>query len=217
MRRLLISLVAVVLAARAGYAATAELAAGVATVDITPPQGWRLCGYFNERISTATHDPLLAKAVVLKQGDTRTAMVFCDVIGITGDVSSKARKLANEKTGIPAANIAVTGTHSHTGPLYFGCSRDYYHERAMAKEGKDPCEPIDYPAQLADKIASAIERANAALQPATIEAGVTRQDPQLSFNRRFHMKDGTVRFNPGQKNPDIVRPAGPIDPDVGAY
>jgi hypothetical protein len=29
------------------------------------------------------------------------------------------------------------------------------------------------------------------------------------------MKDGTVRFNPGQLNPDIVRAAGPIDPKVG--
>jgi neutral ceramidase len=29
------------------------------------------------------------------------------------------------------------------------------------------------------------------------------------------MKDGTVRFNQGRLNPDIVRPAGPTDPDVG--
>src|SRR4029079_5824037 len=30
----------------------------------------------------------------------------------------------------------------------------------------------------------------------------------------FHMKDGTVRFNPGRNNPEVVRPAGPIDPAV---
>ncbi len=28
------------------------------------------------------------------------------------------------------------------------------------------------------------------------------------------MKDGPVRFNPGVQNPEIVRPAGPIDPDL---
>jgi hypothetical protein len=29
------------------------------------------------------------------------------------------------------------------------------------------------------------------------------------------MKDGTVSWNPAKRNPDVVRPAGPIDPDVG--
>jgi hypothetical protein len=37
----------------------------------------------------------------------------------------------------------------------------------------------------------------------------------ISFNRRFHMKDGTVSWNPAKQHPDIVKPAGPIDPDVG--
>jgi neutral ceramidase len=29
------------------------------------------------------------------------------------------------------------------------------------------------------------------------------------------MRDGSVRFNPGELNPNIVRPAGPIDPQMG--
>lgn len=215
MRTMLTTLMALALGETTGYAVTTDLAAGVASVDITPPQGWRLCGYFNERINTTTHDPLFAKAVVLRQGDTRAAMVLCDLIGITAEVSSKARKLASEKTGIPIQHIVTTGTHSHTGPLYFGVSRDYYHEQAVAKQGRDPCEPIDYPAQLIERIVTAIERASGSVRPVVLEAGLARQDPPLSFNRRFHMKDGTVRFNPGQKNPDIVRPAGPIDPEVG--
>src|SRR5207249_8860225 len=37
----------------------------------------------------------------------------------------------------------------------------------------------------------------------------------LTFNRRYWMKNGKVAFNPGQLNPNIVRPAGPSDPDVG--
>ncbi|HOW69842.1 MAG TPA: hypothetical protein PKY77_04505 [Phycisphaerae bacterium] len=215
MRRVCTCLMALALGESGGYTTAADLAAGVTSVDITPPQGWRLCGYFHERINTATHDPLHAKAAVLRQGETRMAMVFCDLIGVPAEVSSKARMLASTRTGIPVPHIVVAGTHSHTGPLYFGASRDDYHGRAIARHGRDACEPIDYPAQLVEKIATAIERADAAVRPVVLEAGLTQQDPLLSFNRRFHMKDGTVRFNPGQKNPDIVRPAGPIDSDVG--
>ena len=46
-----------------------------------------------------------------------------------------------------------------------------------------------------------------------VSAGVG-QEPALVFNRRFLMKDGSTRFNPGFQNPDIVRPQGPVDPDV---
>jgi hypothetical protein len=48
----------------------------------------------------------------------------------------------------------------------------------------------------------------------TLKSGYAHED-RLSFNRRFHMKTGPVVFNPGHLNPDIVRPAGPIDPQVG--
>src|SRR5207249_4774461 len=51
------------------------------------------------------------------------------------------------------------------------------------------------------------------LTPARVSAGIGREEA-LSFNRRFLMKDGTVGWNPGKLNPNIVRPAGPIDPDV---
>jgi len=190
------------------------LVAGVAVADITPPVGSRLCGYFNERVSTAVHDPLQAKAVVFAQGDTQMALVFCDLISITHEVSSRARDLASRKTGIPAANIAIVGTHTHTGPLYADALRDHLHKVAIAKHGRDPCEAVDYPAVLVDRLAEVIARAKAAARPASLQAGSIAQTPLLSFNRRFHVKDGSVRFNPGQMNPDIVRPAGPIDPSV---
>ena len=188
--------------------------AGVATVDITPPVPYRMCGYFHERPSTGMHDPLLAKAIVLRQKDQQVALVFCDIIGVSAEVGDRAKQLASEKTGIPAANVMVAGTHSHTGPLFFGALHTFYHDRAVAKDGRDPLEAVDYPAKLAQGIAQAVADAQAALRPAQLEAGTT-QEPGLSFNRRFHMKDGSVRFNPGFKNPDIVWPAGPIDPEVG--
>ncbi len=193
----------------------APLQAGVAVADITPPIGYRLSGYFVERKSTAVHDPLHAKAIVFAQGDVRCAIVFCDLIAITYDVADRSRKLAAESTDIPAANIAVAATHTHTGPLYAGILRRHLHDAAVAREGRDPCESIDYPAFLVKRIAEVIAGARAALRPVDLAAGTAPQTPQVSFNRRFHMKDGRVQFNPGESNPNIVRPAGPIDPDVG--
>jgi hypothetical protein len=191
-----------------------ELQAGVAVVDITPPIGYRMAGYFNERLNTGTHDPLQAKALVLRQGDEQAALVFCDLVGISRQVSERARELAAKKTGIPAANILITATHSHTGPLYAGALWQYFHDRAIADQGTDPHEKIDYAAALATKIGEAIDKAANSVRHVALFAGVARQEG-LSFNRRFHLKDGTVQFNPGKLNPNIVRPAGPIDPDVG--
>ena len=192
----------------------AQLTAGVAIADITPPIGYRMSGYFNERLSTGILNPLHAKAIVLRQGDISSAMVFCDIIGLSLDVSSRARKRAAERTGIPASNIIIAATHSHTGPLYFGALRKYFHEAAIAEDGSDPCEKVNYPEELVEKLAGVIVKADAAAKPVALSAGSAEQQG-LSFNRRFHMKDGTVRFNPGVLNPDIVRAAGPIDPEVG--
>jgi neutral ceramidase len=144
----------------------------------------------------------------------RMAIVSCDIIGLSRDVSTQVRDQVERQIGIPAANILLTATHSHTGPLYSGALRDHFHARAVARHGKDPCEAVDYPSQLVARIVGAIEEADARLRPVQAETVVTRQQG-LSFNRRFHMKDGTVRFNPGILNPDIVRVAGPIDPEVG--
>ena len=190
------------------------LQAGIGVVDITPPLGYRMSGYFRERLSTGVKNPLLAKALVLRQGDTRAVMVFCDIIGLSPEVSRRARELAERETGIPAGNILLAATHSHTGPLYFGALRDHFHEKAVVAHGGDPCEEIDYPSELVTGIVQAIKDADAELRPVHVEAGVAQQQG-LSFNRRFHMKDGSVRFNPGVLNPDIVRVAGPTDPDVG--
>ena len=198
-----------------GLAPSAEsLKAGAAEIDITPPVGYRLAGYFNERFSTGVHDPLHAKAIVLEQGARQLALVSCDLVGISLGVTTNARARASERTGIPVSNIVICATHSHTGPLYEGALRDYLHEAAKAKHGDDPQEKADYPAFLTGQLVKVIAAAQANLRPAQLAAGIARQE-KLSFNRRYWMKNGKVATNPGQLNPDIVRPAGPIDPDVG--
>jgi neutral ceramidase len=191
-----------------------ELKVGFAEVDITPPVGYRMSGYFYERPSTGTHDPLWAKALVLEQGDVKGAIVICDLIGLTASVSSQARAQAEKETGIPANHICIAATHSHTGPLYAGALREMFHRRAVEMHGRDPLEEVDYPQVLVEKLVEAIIAATKDVRTVKLEAGVA-EETGLSFNRRFHMKDGTVVFNPGRRNPNIVRVAGPIDPDVG--
>ena len=189
------------------------LEAGLAEIDITPPIGYRMDGYFYERLNTGQRDPLKAKALVLQQGPTRAALVVCDLIGMPQSLSNEVRRLAAARTGIPAANIAITATHSHTGPLFAGERARIFSERAAAKFGKDPLAAVKYPDTLRDRLVEVITAANARVSPAAMEFVRTAED-RVSFNRRFHMKDGTVRFNPGVLNPDIVRAAGPVDPDL---
>jgi len=170
--------------------------------------------YFDERLSTGVHDPLKAKAIILEQEKERIAMVFCDLVGVSLTITTNARAEASAKTGIPVSNIVICATHSHTGPLFDDVRRHYFHETAVEKYGKDPQEKIYYPDFLIEKLVKVIGEANKKLHPAELEVGIAKQE-NLNFNRRYWMKNGKVAFNPGQLNPNIVRPAGPIDPDVG--
>jgi hypothetical protein len=97
----------------------------------------------------------LAKAIAWTQGETKVVFVACDLIGPSETVTADARTRIEVRTGVPAANVIVHCTHSHTGPLFGGAMRDYFHRRAIERDGEDPAEPIDYLDFLADKIADA--------------------------------------------------------------
>lgn len=189
---------------------------GVAIADITPPIPFRLSGYFNERLSTGVHDPLLVKALVLEQGNTKVALAVCDLISLDGKVPEAIRKQVHERLGIPEEAVIITGTHTHTGPLYHGVLADFLHQRAIQKsgDGTDTAQTVDYAEKLVSTVVECIVQASQQVQPSLIAVGTTEEN-RLAFNRRFHMKNSdTVVFNPGVKNPQIDRPAGPIDPEV---
>lgn len=191
----------------------AAMEVGLAEIDITPPMGYRLDGHFVERLSTGQRDPLKAKAVVFRQGSTWAALVAADLLGIPLSMSTEVRAQAAKRTGIPATNIAITASHTHTGPLFAGERARVFSEQAALKFGTDPLASVKYPEALSAKLVEVIVAAHAQVSAATLSITRTEED-RLPFNRRFHMKDGTVRFNPGVQNPEIVRAAGPIDPDL---
>jgi neutral ceramidase len=191
-----------------------SLQLGTAEVDITPPVGFRMAGYFDERISTGIQDPLHAKAFVLQQGPEQVALVFCDLLGLSLNVTTNARAQASRQLGIPVTNIMICATHSHTGPLFDDIRRSCFHQAALSAYGIDPQETIDYPAFLVQHLVQVIGAAQAQMRPVQLAAGSVQQEG-LTFNRRYWLKNGKVVFNPGRLNPNIVRPAGPTDPEVG--
>ncbi len=180
--------------------------AGAAWVDITPKLGTPMAGYYSERGAEGVHDPLKAKAIVIETGGTKAALLALDLISTLRSTVDEARRIIEEETGIPGTNVMVSATHSHTGPV-FSSGR-----RFDALGGNHPLAQ-EYTYGLPVLIARAVKEANAKLAPAKLSHGIGSED-NLAFNRRFHMRDGSVGWNPGKLNPDIIDPAGPTDPRV---
>jgi len=179
---------------------------GRAAVDITPPRGMPMGGYYSVRLNTGTHDPLYAKAIVLEEDGVEAAIVACDLVGLPRTFVDEARHIIQQTTHVPPDHVMISATHTHTGPEMNHFFLDML--------GGPPAQVArDYRAALAGKIAEAVKEAEANLQPTEVWARIGRENT-LCFNRRFFMKDGTVGWNPGKLNPNIVRPAGPVDPDV---
>lgn len=191
----------------AGGAAAGDFRIGAAAVKITPPNGTPMAGYYHERGADGTLDDLHAKAIVLEQDGARAALVALDLIGTVRANIEEARRLAEQASGIPGANIMISATHSHTGPVLG--SRN---PRTDLFGGKNPLA-VDYSQRLPQLIAESVKEANAKLVPARISTAVGVQEG-LAFCRRFHMRDGTVGWNPGKLNPNILRPTAPTDDEV---
>ncbi|MEJ7779815.1 MAG: neutral/alkaline non-lysosomal ceramidase N-terminal domain-containing protein [Daejeonella sp.] len=184
-----------------------DLKIGAASVKITPPVGASMAGYFYNRGVEKVHDDLYSKAIVIEKDGSKIAIVSCDLIGISASIVTQVRKLVEKSIGIDAAHVMVGATHSHTGPV-IPSFRETYVTKNRNGEILD-----NYIALLPGLIAESIQQANAALKPAKLSYGLG-QEHSISFNRRYFMTDGTVGWNPGKLNPKIVKPAGPIDPDV---
>jgi len=200
----------------AGLTAQAEVPAkvfraGAATSNVTPPLGASINGGMVDRRATHIHDELHARCLVLDDGTTKLAFAIVDSCMIPVDVIDRAKKIVAERTGIPATHVLVSATHTHEAPT------------AGAAFQSDP-DPA-YIAFLSTRIADGIQRAANNLEPAQIGWGVA-EEPNHVFNRRWKLKPGTMppnafgqttdgaKMNPGQGNPDLLEPAGPVDPQV---
>jgi hypothetical protein len=185
----------------------ADVRVGVAATDITPPLGIPMAGYYHARGADGVLDPLFSKAMVVETDGERAAFVVLDLISITRGITDQARAEIEKATGIKGSHVMVSATHAHTGPELAGRGKrgsDYGGQKQIA---------VDYTEALPAKIAESVRLANERLQPAQLNVARGRCEG-LTFNRRYYMRDGSVGWNPGKRNPNVVMPAGPSDSEV---
>ncbi len=173
---------------------------GAGEVNATPILGKEIPGYFSVRNASGVLSDLYAKAVVIDDGKTVAAIAAIDSLGGSFEMVKRVRVLANEKTGIPEENILVHFTHSHTAAPV---DLSLYGTKADAECAEFTCRKVS------DAISIAFNKREEAL------VGAARgYEDGISFNRRFYMKDGTVKMNPPFDSPDIVENEGPKDTAV---
>ncbi|MCK5155381.1 MAG: neutral/alkaline non-lysosomal ceramidase N-terminal domain-containing protein [Spirochaetales bacterium] len=94
------------------------LKAGASEVVITPETSQFLFGYPHvERYSTGVHDDLYSAALFLDDGKTQVMFISNDLIFVDKQMSMEIRREISQKTEIPALNIMITSTHTHSGPI----------------------------------------------------------------------------------------------------
>jgi neutral ceramidase len=193
--RQIIAVLALYLWAFAGLASGATLRTGVSKVDITPPPGLPMYGYFNRtQLSTGTLDPLYARILVLEVDGKRLALITLD-LGRTFGPASLTRLRSQLATTSGISYMLITASHTHAGPNIL----DEY------PAGRTP----DWETTDLDRIAQGVGEACRHEVEARIGTGNGRV--YIGYNRRRVKPDGTVTMF--WENPDKV-PTSPIDPTV---
>lgn len=194
------------------------LKTGFADRDITPDIGMEQPGGYGKVYLRKFHDPCKVRAAVFDDGVRRVALVGIDALVIPRHVVTAARETIRAKCGIAPQAVMVGASHSHSsGPVGMVLEGEYDHASpAVRKLAYEQSSMADsrYLKRVEAEIVRAVCDAHGRLEPSACSFGTGREE-RAAFNRRFRMKNGQTWTHPGQGNPDIVEPAGPIDPIVG--
>jgi neutral ceramidase len=187
---------------------TQGLQVGFGEANITPPTGLYMCGGLQPRTNVGMEDPLMVKALVATSGGKKVAVVGVDLIGLPRDIIDLALDRAAAATSIGRDAILISCSHTHSGP--------YTIDGLYVFNVTD----ADYLATLPGAIASAIIKADAALEPATMYIGRSAVYHYL-HHRRVLNKDGKAintwmseMIDDLDRCPQLVGACGPIDPEL---
>jgi hypothetical protein len=196
-----------------GAAAEAKVfRAGACALDVTPTNlPVIINGGFLSATANGVTDPLHARCLVLEDGETRVGLCVLDTCLIPRELADRAKAAIREATGLAPERIMISATHTHFAPSLM---------QALGTDA-DP----HYPAFLVPRLAEGFRRALSQLEPARVGWTVARA-PESTHCRVWVRRpdrvetdpfgERTVRANmhPGYKNPEVIAPSGPSDPDL---
>lgn len=157
--------------------ATAQLEVGVGKVDVTPPPGARMYGYGarGTNVATGVHDPLWAKAIVLRAGEESVAWVTLDLGYVDTPLTERVRAAVPAELELDA--VLITASHTHSGPRF---DPDF------------PTPDAPWVDTLPARLAEAIALAHANRRPAQLSVNFNRID--VGHNRRRVSINGAVEM-----------------------
>ncbi len=172
---------------------------GFGRVNVTPNMGIDVAGYFKVRIADGVLDELEANAIAYEVNGKKALMISVDNLGLKDPFVTEYRKNIAKVTGLDEESIFISSTHTHTGP------------KMDPADWNEDAE--EYKVFLGGRLLDVATFALNDMKPAKMGWGIG-QAPNVAFVRRFRMKDGTAKTNPGVNNPDIVAPIGDVDERV---
>jgi neutral ceramidase len=157
------------------------LRAGTSRVDITPPNGHPFSSWgLRTGVAVGIHDPLLAQALVLDDGERALAIVALDLCNVARAFTDDVRQRVQSLTDIPPEAVLLNSSHNHSGPPGVP-------QRSGVSLGQTPPAYAPYAAALPDLVAGAVFSAYYNRRPARIGAGMG-QAAGISVNR-VHRND----------------------------
>jgi len=144
-------------------------------------------------VSTGVHDPLMAKALVLRDPDTALAIVTMDLVGVPSKSIGPIREAVREQAGI--GELMLLASHTHSGP----------DTGFTSPTGENPWLD-DFTAKVIEAVVSASESA------APVRYGAGSGEVVEGHNRRKVLADGTCEML--WRNAERA-PTEPVDHEVG--
>ena len=162
------------------------LKAGFARLDVTPPLGAELSGYFYVRHAKGVLDPLELNAVAVSNGTDTVILMAIDFIGIRLNYMNALKAIITERTGVPADHILIAALHQHTSC----CIADGRETNLTDKTYLDV---------LFRKFGDAAQMAIDDLKDASVSVAAQDVAEPIAFVRRYFTADGGVATNPSSK------------------